>query len=122
MDSATEQAVLEILAQNNTLTIATVRPDGWPQATIVGYVNDEMTIYVMTFPQAQKVSNIKKEPRVSLAIDHDESDWNKITGLSMAAHAGFVTDAKEIGTLRNSCWRNSPKSRIGRNRIPRRQP
>ena len=62
MDSASKQAVLEILAQNSTPTIATVRPDGWPHATTVDYVNDGMTIYVMTFLQAQKVSNIKKEP------------------------------------------------------------
>ncbi|MCI0504772.1 MAG: pyridoxamine 5'-phosphate oxidase family protein [Gammaproteobacteria bacterium] len=96
MDKAVEKLIREILAQNNILTLATIRPDGWPQATTVGYANDGMKIYVMTFPQAQKVNNIKHDPRVSLTIDHDESDWNKIKGLSMAARAEIVTDAREI--------------------------
>ena len=56
----------------------------------------EKLFYVMTFPQARKVSNLKQALRISVTIDHDVSDWNRITGLSMAAHPEFVTDAKEI--------------------------
>jgi hypothetical protein len=29
------------------------RPDGWPQATIVGYVNDGLTLYFLCSPQSQ---------------------------------------------------------------------
>ena len=32
-----EQPAIGILNSNRIMTIATVRPDGWPQATIVGY-------------------------------------------------------------------------------------
>lgn len=35
-----EQQAITILNANRLMTIATVRPDGWPQATIVGYAND----------------------------------------------------------------------------------
>ena len=27
------------------MTIATLRPDGWPQATTVGYVSEGLTLY-----------------------------------------------------------------------------
>ena len=40
------------------MTIATNRPDGWPQATTVGYVNDGLTIYFLCSPQSQKAANI----------------------------------------------------------------
>jgi nitroimidazol reductase NimA-like FMN-containing flavoprotein (pyridoxamine 5'-phosphate oxidase superfamily) len=95
MEKETEHFILEILARHLTLTLATNREDGWPQATTVGYVNDGLQIYVVTFPQAQKVYNIERDPRVSLTIDSAEQDWNKIKGLSMAAMAEVVTGPEE---------------------------
>ena len=38
--------ILDILRRHNILTLATVREDGFPQATTVGYVNDGLTIYI----------------------------------------------------------------------------
>ena len=95
MEKETERFILDMLAKHPVLTLATNREDGWPQATTVGYVHDGLQIYVMTFPQAQKVHNIERDPRVSLTIDSDEQDWNRIKGLSMAAMAELVTGAEE---------------------------
>lgn len=96
MEQETEHFILNILGNHSVLTLATNREDGWPQATTVGYVNDGLQIYVMTFPQAQKVRNIERDPRVSLTIDSAEEDWNKIKGLSMAAMAEVVGVSEEI--------------------------
>jgi nitroimidazol reductase NimA-like FMN-containing flavoprotein (pyridoxamine 5'-phosphate oxidase superfamily) len=63
------------------MTIATNRPDGWPRATTVGYVNDGLTIYFLCSPQSQKAANLERDNRVSLTIDHDVSDPMAITGL-----------------------------------------
>jgi PPOX class probable F420-dependent enzyme len=96
MDKETERFVLDLLAGHYILTLATNREDGWPQATTVGYVNDGLALYVMTFPQAQKVANIRRDPRVSLTVDREEPDWNRLKGLSMAATAEIVDDPAEI--------------------------
>src|SRR5580658_6038649 len=45
MDSAMHEKIVAILSRANDLTLATVRPDGYPQATTVGYVNDGVTLY-----------------------------------------------------------------------------
>jgi nitroimidazol reductase NimA-like FMN-containing flavoprotein (pyridoxamine 5'-phosphate oxidase superfamily) len=45
MDPALKQEIVAILEEANDLTIATVREDGYPQATTVSYVNDGLTIY-----------------------------------------------------------------------------
>ncbi len=95
MEPESKRFILEMLAKHSVLTLATNREDGWPQATTVGYVNDGLLIYVMTFPQAQKVRNIERDPRVSLTIDHVEEDWNRIKGLSMAAMAEKVSAPEE---------------------------
>ena len=77
------------------MTIATLRPDGWPQATTVGYVNVGLTLYFLCGLDSQKAANLARDDRVSLTIDHDTSDLMAIIGLSMAAHARVVTDRPE---------------------------
>jgi len=96
MDDTPKSKILEILDQHRLMTIATNRPDGWPQATTVGYVNDDLTLYSLCSPQSQKAANLARDSRVSLTIDHDVSDPMAITGLSMAALAQPVTDTTEV--------------------------
>jgi len=84
-----------LLDAHRIMTIATLRPDGWPQATTVGYVNDGDTLYFLCGLDSQKAANLAKDNRVSATIDRDTDDLMAITGLSMAAHAIRVTDRGE---------------------------
>jgi len=83
------------LDQHRIMTIATLRPDGWPQATTVGYVNDGLTLYFLCGRDSQKATNLARDDRVSLTIDHDTPQVTEITGLSMAAHTQPVLDREE---------------------------
>ena len=78
------------------MVVATNRPDGWPQATTVGYVNIGLTIYFWCKPQSQKARNLTRDSRISLAIADDGSDPMTIAGLSMAAEAKLENDPTEI--------------------------
>jgi len=93
--------ILELLDQHRLMTVATNRPDGWPQATTVGYVNDGLTIYFLCSPQSQKAANLARDDRISLTIDHDVTDPMAITGLSVAAQAQPVTDPTEVTKAMN---------------------
>src|SRR5512147_2978463 len=95
MDEALERKILTILDQHRIMTIATLRPDGWPQATTVGYASDGLTLYFLCGPDSQKAANLARDDRVSLTIDHDTPQVMEIAGLSMAAHAQAVTDPAE---------------------------
>jgi nitroimidazol reductase NimA-like FMN-containing flavoprotein (pyridoxamine 5'-phosphate oxidase superfamily) len=101
MDETLEKKILDLLDQHRIMTVATNRPDGWPQATTVGYVNDGLTIYFLCSPQSQKATNLARDNRVSLTIDHDVSEPMAITGLSMAALAQLVTDPTEVAKAMN---------------------
>ena len=57
-----EQPAITILNANRIMTIATVRPDGWPQATIVGYANEGFRIYFLIYRASQKFENIGGDP------------------------------------------------------------
>src|SRR6516225_8921811 len=89
------ERILKLLEQHRIMTIATLRPDGWPQATTVGYANDGLTLYFLCGPDSQKAANLARDDRVSLTIDHDTPQVMEITGLSMAARAQAVVDVSE---------------------------
>jgi uncharacterized protein YhbP (UPF0306 family) len=91
-----KRLILRLLKSRRILTLATLRPDGWPQATTVTYANDGLTIYVMVGAHSQKVRNIRRNKRVSVAVDRDYKDWNRIRGLSMAAMADVIGDEQEF--------------------------
>ena len=95
MDDAIRQKILTLLDQHRIMTVATLRPDGWPQATTVGYANDGLTLYFLCGRESQKAANLARDDRVSLTIDHDTPQVMEITGLSMAAHAQAVVDPVE---------------------------
>jgi PPOX class probable F420-dependent enzyme len=99
MDDAARRTVLDLLDKHRLMTVATLRPDGWPQATTVGYANDGLTMYFICAATSQKAENIARDNRISLTIDADTSDPMAITGLSMAARATPVTDQAEIGRM-----------------------
>ena len=92
MDEAIKQKILSLLDQHRIMTIATLRPDGWPQATTVGYVSEGLTLYFLCGLDSQKARNLAQDDRVSLTIDHDTADLMAIIGLSMAGHAQLVED------------------------------
>lgn len=95
MNDEMKQKILELLDQHRIMTVATLRPDGWPQATTVGYVNEGLTLYFLCGLDSQKARNIARDDRISLTIDHDTPNLMAITGLSMAARATPVTDRQE---------------------------
>jgi nitroimidazol reductase NimA-like FMN-containing flavoprotein (pyridoxamine 5'-phosphate oxidase superfamily) len=99
MDEEIRKKILTLLDQHRIMTIATLRPDGWPQATTVGYVNEGLTLYFLCGLDSQKATNLARDERVSLTIDHDTPDLMAITGLSMAARATAVVDRDEANRV-----------------------
>jgi PPOX class probable F420-dependent enzyme len=95
MDEAIRQKILSLLDQHRIMTIATLRPDGWPQATTVGYASEGLTLYFLCGLDSQKAANLARDDRVSLTIDHDTPQVMEIAGLSMAARAQRVVDPTE---------------------------
>jgi nitroimidazol reductase NimA-like FMN-containing flavoprotein (pyridoxamine 5'-phosphate oxidase superfamily) len=95
MDDEIRNKILALLEEHRIMTIATLRPDGWPQATTVGYVSEGLTLWFLCGLDSQKAANLARDDRVSLTIDHDTPDIMAIAGLSMAARAAPVTDRAE---------------------------
>jgi len=74
MEDEIRRKILTLLDQHRIMTVATLRPDGWPQATTVGYVNEGLTLYFLCGLDSQKAKNLARDDRISLTIDHDTAD------------------------------------------------
>jgi len=86
---------IEILDQNRLMAIATIRADGWPQTTMVGYANEDILLYFVISRTSQKFANIARDNRVSLVVGRDFYDPSTIRALSIAARADEVRDPKQ---------------------------
>lgn len=96
LDDVSRQFVLKLIGEAQDLTLATVRPDGYPHATTVSFANDGLTLYVGIGLDSQKAHNIRQNDKVSLTINVGYSDWNHIRGLSMGGRAALVSEPAEM--------------------------
>jgi nitroimidazol reductase NimA-like FMN-containing flavoprotein (pyridoxamine 5'-phosphate oxidase superfamily) len=96
-----EAKAINILNAHRTMAISTLRPDGWPQTTIVGYANDGLLIYFLISRTSQKLANIEHDDRVSLAVGKEPIDFHELKAVYAGARASEVTDDDQ----RQNAWK-----------------
>lgn len=109
MNGKAKDRVLQVLDSHRLMSLATNRPDGWPQATLVGYVNDGFLLYCFIAGNSQKRANIVRDPRVSIAIGSDSAQPMGVSGLSLAGRAWLVDDRKELAWVSRLRLRRYPE-------------
>lgn len=102
--------LIDVLSDTHDLTLATLRPDGFPQATVVSFVHDGPVIYFGCGVDSQKAHNIDQDARVSITVTPPYDDWMKIRGLSMGAKAIKVTENREFERVGNLMTERFPQS------------
>jgi nitroimidazol reductase NimA-like FMN-containing flavoprotein (pyridoxamine 5'-phosphate oxidase superfamily) len=96
-----EHTAVKILNRHRVMAISTVRPDGWPQTTIVGYVNRGFDLFFLIFRSGQKFANIQRDDRVSIAVAGQATELRDLQAVYAGAHAKEITDAAK----REETWR-----------------
>ncbi|MEV4161786.1 nitroreductase/quinone reductase family protein [Nonomuraea dietziae] len=59
------------LQDETIIWLTTVRPDGQPQTSPVGYVWDGVRFLIISNPGAPKIRNLRDNPKVTLHLDLD---------------------------------------------------
>lgn len=95
-----QQPAIDILDANRIMTIATVRPDGWPQATIVGYANEGWSLYFLIYRNSQKFANIARDNRVAITVGSEPRDIRQIKAVYAGCDVSELTDLGE----RSHAW------------------
>ncbi len=87
--------VRAFLAERNTLTLATLGPDGDPQAADLYYAEtDDLALYFVSVPGSRHAANIARYPRVAVTIHADSSRWRDIRGVQLEGTCVPVTGAE----------------------------
>ncbi|MGO4571208.1 pyridoxamine 5'-phosphate oxidase family protein [Microvirga sp. 2TAF3] len=97
-----KREIIAILNGGQDMTLATIREDGYPQATTVCYVSNGLTVYFGCAAESQKASNIAHNDKISLAINLPYSSWEEIRGLSLAGRVERVsnpTTMQQVGRM-----------------------
>lgn len=94
-ETTMDDRIAQILQSHRLMAISTLMPDGSPQTTLVGYVNDELLIYFIVSRSGQKFANIERDQRVAIAVGSDVDDPAEIRELSISGLASEVTDSQQ---------------------------
>ncbi|WP_395623512.1 pyridoxamine 5'-phosphate oxidase family protein [Sphingomonas daechungensis] len=92
---AAQDEAIRILDSHRIMAVATNRPDGWPQNTIVGYANLGFSIYFVVFRSSQKLANIRTDTRVAIAVGHEPVGLDVLQAVYAGAEAAEVIDQTE---------------------------
>ena len=103
-----EQPAIGILDANRLMTIATVRPDGWPQATIVGYANEGWSVYFLIYRDSQKFANIARDNRVAITVDSDSTEIHQIKAVYAGCEAFELLDLSDRSRVWNLLAQRHP--------------
>lgn len=96
-----QHTAVKILNSHRIMAISTVRSDGWPQTTIVGYANKGFDIFFMIFRSGQKFANIQGDDRISIAVAAEPAELSQLQAVYAGGHAKEITDPNE----RAEAWR-----------------
>ena len=110
MDDAVKAKILDVLSAHHMMALATIRPDGYPQATIVNYVHDGLTLYFASDAASQKAGNIKRNNKVSVVIANQTEDFYKLSALSLSGLATRLSE-KDAAPIALSLFRRLPQSK-----------
>jgi general stress protein 26 len=92
-------AIVDMLDRERLMTLACNRPDGWPQATTVGYLNEGLNLYFIVARTSQKFANLQVDSRASVAIRSDSGGGGAGVGVSMAGRVEEVVDPAVVERL-----------------------
>ena len=90
-----EQPAIAILDSNSIMTVATLRRDGWPQATMVGYRNQGFRLYFLISRTSRKFSNIVQEPWAAVTVAHEPAEPRQIKAVFAGCEVHEVKDPSE---------------------------
>jgi PPOX class probable F420-dependent enzyme len=82
----TPDEVAAFLAEQRTLTCATLGRDGWPHLMPLWYVIRVGELWAWTYAKSQKVRNLERDPRCTLQVEAGTT-YDQLRGVMLKADA-----------------------------------
>lgn len=105
-----ESEIDAFLAEQQWLVLGTIGASGWPHLVTVGYYLLDGQITFTSYAKAQKVVNLRREPKVSCLIEDVGGSYNEVRGVLLRGQAHIVEDRDlvfkihRLAMLRSGEW------------------
>jgi len=110
-----EQAAF--LHEGHKAALATLDKDGFPHVVAMGFLAKDGVIYMTSYGKAQKVLNIKRNPKVGVMIETGKN-YGDFRGLMIRGHCEIIEDPTLVAaTIQTLQEKQSGKSETPREAI-----
>jgi uncharacterized protein YhbP (UPF0306 family) len=93
------QNVIDYLASEKTMTLATATPAGVPYATTFLYVSEGPTIYFWARGTTTTARHIEANPAVAFSVDSYSGDLRNVKGLQGTGECSVILSGREIARV-----------------------
>jgi nitroimidazol reductase NimA-like FMN-containing flavoprotein (pyridoxamine 5'-phosphate oxidase superfamily) len=105
-----EQA--EFLRDNPKCALATIDQDGFPHVVAMSFYVEGGAFYMTSYAKAQKVLNIRRNPKVGLMIETGAS-YAQLKGVMVRGTCEIIEDVEVVRAVMNHRRRNPESGRQG---------
>ena len=88
-----EQAAF--LRENPKCALATIDQDGFPHVVAMGFYMEDGAFYMTSYAKAQKVLNIRRNPKVGLMVETGAS-YAELRGVMVRGHCEIIEGADAV--------------------------
>lgn len=107
--SPEEQAAF--LQEARKAALATVDSDGFPHVVAMGFLAKDGAIYMTSYAKAQKVLNIRRNPRVGVMIEAGER-YADFRGVMIRGHCEIIEDPAQVDMVIRESGRKGTRSGV----------
>lgn len=86
-----EHEIIDYLSKKHPCTLATCSKEGIPRVSVVDYVSDGLTIYIMS-EGGEKFKNIKENNRIGIGIGTSTQTMRSVRGVNISGIAEVFSD------------------------------
>ncbi len=95
MIEMTEDEMQEFVETGWTLQVASIGRNGWPHLVAMWYGIIDDKIHFTTYAKAQKVLNLKRDPRITVMLESG-AEYSKIKGLVIEGNADVIENDPDL--------------------------
>jgi PPOX class probable F420-dependent enzyme len=85
----------EWLEKGNNCALATVDRDGYPHVVAMGYAVDDGDIVMTSFARAQKVLNLRRNPRAAVMVESGRA-YHSLKGVMIRGRAEIIENTEKV--------------------------
>jgi len=93
----TDAELRDYLAKSQTMTIVTINKDGTPHPMPMWFgVEPDGAIVMTTFTKSQKITNLQRDPRVTLMVESGGAVYSNLKGVVIYGKAELIRDTEQV--------------------------